>query len=85
MKGLSWYDFLALRFMKPKIIQILNERQYRISVISRLIVNFINGTITPGQSKQLEEWLNEDPANSDIFSHLVDPNFLQHLRQTKWN
>ena len=71
--------------MKPKIIQILNQRQYRISVVSRLIVNYINGTITPDQARDLEEWLNEDEANSEIFSHLVDPKFLQHLRQTRWN
>ena len=54
-------------------------------MISRLIVNYINGTITPDQIRELEQWLNEDPANPDIFSHLVDPKFLQHLRQTKWN
>jgi|GEM_PF-6067989 len=71
--------------MKPKIIQILNQRQYRISVVSRLIVNYINGTITPDQVKDLEEWLNEDEANTEIFTHLVDPQFLQHLRQTRWN
>lgn len=71
--------------MKPKIIQILNPKQYRISMISRLIVNYINGNITPEQIKELEQWLNEDPANLDIFSHLVDPKFLQHLRQTRWN
>jgi hypothetical protein len=80
-----WYDFLTVPCMKPKIIQILNLKQYRVSVISRLIVNYIKGTLTPEQTSDLEEWLNEDPANPEIFSHLVDPKFLQHLNQTRWN
>jgi hypothetical protein len=50
-----------------------------------LIVSFIRGDITEEQTGELEKWLNEDPANPEIFTHLVDPKFLQHLQQTRWN
>jgi len=51
--------------------------------ISRLIVKFLEGTLTPHEAEQLNRWIAENDRNKKLWRQLTDPKHLQ-TNLKKW-
>ena len=71
--------------MDKKIILITDPLTGRWVEIARLIAAFINGNISLAGYKKLENWLEEEDSNKEIFRHLTNPEVLSRLLQEKYN
>jgi hypothetical protein len=53
--------------------------------IAQLIAAYINGNITAGERLALNDWLNEDDNNRELFLFFTNRQFLQNVKNARWN
>lgn len=53
--------------------------------IAQLIAAYINGNITAEERMELNDWLNQDANNRELFLFFTNRRFLQNVANAKWN
>ena len=53
--------------------------------IAQLIAAYINGNITAGERLALNDWLNEDDNNRELFLFFTNRQFLLNVKNARWN
>jgi hypothetical protein len=53
--------------------------------IAQLIAAYINGSITAKERVDLNNWLNADSNNRELFLFFTNRHFLQNVENAMWN